>query len=71
MGNRPHMFSWTLLGAGSGVGGLLLTSGCAGGCTACFGCVVPGIVLVTATLLCKQLPDEKKGDADGMATRID
>jgi len=71
MVDKLHTIRWTLLGAGGGVGGLLLASGCAGACTACFGCVGPGVVLVAAALLRKPLPETKKGGADGMAARID
>jgi len=68
---RPEPLRWALLGAGSGLGSLLLMSGCAGGCTACFGCVGSGVVLAAAALLSKNRPAAPKGAADGMAARID
>lgn len=71
MARRPDTLKWTLLGAGSGLGGLLLASGCAGACTACFGCVGSGVALAAAALLRKHLPATTKGDADGMAASVD
>jgi len=69
MANNPEKWVWSLFGAGSGLGGLLLASGCSGACSACYGCVGTGVVLTAAALIRGRLAPIDKGDADGMATR--
>jgi len=71
MASKYDTFTWTLFGAGSGLGGLWLASGCGGACSGCLGCVASGATLATAALLRKHLPGKTKGDRDGMAATID
>jgi len=68
---RPDSLRWALVGAGSGLGGLLVFSGCGGVCTSCFGCIGSGVVLAAAALVKKHVPAATKGAADGMAARTD
>jgi len=71
MARHPDNLKWTLLGVGSGLGGLLLAQGCAGACTACFGCVGSGVALASVALLQKCRSTTLKGNADGMAESFD
>lgn len=71
MAKRPEIWTWSLLGAGSGFGSLLLASGCSGSCGACYGCVGTGVILTTAALIRGRQPLATKGGEDGMAARID
>jgi hypothetical protein len=71
MAKHPEKLAWSLFGAGSGLGGLLLASGCRGVCGACYGCIGTGVVLTAAALVRGRLAPATKGDAHGMATRID
>jgi hypothetical protein len=49
------------LGAGSALSGLGLAAGCAGGCTACFGCIGPGGLIIAAALFTR-LTQKKRGE---------
>jgi len=71
MASKYDTFTWALFGAGTGLGGLFLASGCAGACSGCFGCVASGATLAATALLRRHRPDQEKGAAHGVAARID
>lgn len=71
MAKYPEHWTWTFFGVSSGLGGLLLSSRCAGVCGACYGCISTGVVIAAVALVRGQPPPPVKGTTDGMAAHID